>query len=273
MKRTVFFLSDRTGITAETLGHALLTQFEGVEFQQTSWPYLDSEEKARQIVERINQAAVDDGCKPLAFSTLINPQLRDIVRQSDALLFDFFETFTAPMEKELGMEASRVSGRSHGMGSISTYTSRIDALNFALSHDDGVTTSSYSDADIILVGVSRSGKTPTSLYLALQYGVLAANYPVTEEDFENTRLPEVLRPYRDKLFGLSIHPERLHQIRSERRPDSRYATIRQCRFEVKAAEAMFRRERIRFLNTSYMSIEEIATSMMQVAGLQRRLYG
>lgn len=273
MKRSVFFLSDRTGITAETLGHSLLTQFEGVEFQKTTLPFLDSLEKAHQAVKRINQAAADDGVKPLLFSTLLNTSMREIIDTSEGLLFDFFDVFISPLEMELGLRSAHAVGRSHGMGIYSDYKARIDAVNFALGSDDGSTLRDYPDAEVILIGVSRSGKTPTSLYLALQYGIRAANYPITEDDLEHPGLPKPLKPYHDRLFGLTIAPERLQQIRSERRPDSAYASLKQCRYEVRAAEAMFRAENIPFVDTSAVSIEEIATTLLHQTGLKRRLYG
>lgn len=270
-KRSVFFISDGTGITAETLGRSLLTQFEGIAFQKTRLPFVDNVEKAGMAVERINLAAKSDGCRPLVFSTLINREVRDIVSHSSALVIDFFTTFTGAMEAELGVSASQVAGRSHGMGSYDAYTARIGALNFALNNDDGATTRNYAMADVIITGVSRCGKTPTSLYLALQYGIHAANYPITEEDLDTPRLPAALQPYRDKLFGLTIDPERLQQIRSERRPDSRYAALSQCRMEVAAVEEIYAREHIRFLNTTTMSVEEIAASIILQAGLKRRI--
>jgi regulator of PEP synthase PpsR (kinase-PPPase family) len=272
-KRTVFYLSDRTGITAEMLAHSLLTQFESVEFEKISCPYVDSEEKARKIVERINAAAQRDGSKPLLFSTLIKPEVRDIIEQSEGMLIDFFDTFILPLEAELGLRSTHAVGKSHGVASYSTYKARIDAVNFALTSDDGLHTRSYADSEIILVGVSRSGKTPTCLYLALQYGILCSNYPLTEDDFTSTKLPESLAPHRNKIFGLSIDPERLQQIRRERRPDSRYASAEQCRVEVEAAERLFRRESIPYFDTSTVSIEEIATTIMHQTGLERRLYG
>jgi len=273
MKRSVFFLSDRTGITAETLGHSLLTQFEGVEFQKTTLPFLDSIDKAHQAVARINQAAADDGVKPLLFSTLLNKSVREVIDTSEGLLFDFFDAFINPLEMELGLHSAHAVGRSHSMGVYSDYKARIDAVNFALGSDDGSTLRDYPDAEVILIGVSRSGKTPTSLYLALQYGIRAANYPITEDDLEHPFLPKVLQPYRERLFGLTIAPERLQQIRSERRPDSTYASLKQCRYEVRAAEAMFRAENIPFVDTSAVSIEEIATTLLHQTGLKRRLYG
>lgn len=273
VKRSVFFLSDRTGITAEMLGHSLLTQFEGVEFQKTTLAFLDTLDKAHNAVAQINQAAIRDGTKPLLFSTLLNEEVREIIDTSDGMLFDFFDAFINPLELELGLHSAHAVGRSHSMGRYSDYKSRIDAVNFAMGSDDGNTLRDYPEAEVILVGVSRSGKTPTSLYLALQYGIRAANYPLIEEDLESDRLPECLRPFRNKLFGLTIAPERLQQIRSERRPDSQYASVQQCRYEVRAAESMFRAENIPFLDTSAVSIEEIAATLLQQTGLKRRLYG
>ena len=273
MKRTVFFLSDRTGITAETLGHSLLTQFEGIEFKQITLPFIDSVEKAEQAVEQINNAASQNGCAPLLFSTLIDMEVREVISQSKGFLLDFFDTFINPLESELGIQSAHAVGRSHGMGVYANYKARIDAVNFALGNDDGVTTRHYPAADIILIGVSRSGKTPTCLYLALQYGILAANYPLTEEDLESPRLPSLLEPYRDKLYGLTINPLRLQQIRRERRPDSHYASMQQCEHEVRTVESMYRREQIPFLDTSSVSIEEIATTILHHTGLVRRLHG
>lgn len=273
MKRSVFFLSDRTGITAETLGHSLLTQFEGIEFTQVNVPFLDSPEKASRTVERINLAAQQDGEKPIIFATLLNDEIREIVNQSQGQIFDFFETFINPLEAALNTPSAHAIGRSHGIKGYDTYKTRIDAVNFALSNDDGSTTRHYPDADIILIGVSRTGKTPTCLYLALQYGIHAANYPITEEDLDKTRLPEAIMPYRDKLFGLTIDAERLHQIRNERRKNSRYASREQCNLEVRTVEQLYQQERIDFLDTSTISIEEIATTILHQTGIARRLYG
>lgn len=272
-QRSVFFLSDHTGITSETLGRSLLSQFEGIDFKMSNWPFLDNLEKANDAVLRINKAAFEDGTRPLVFSTLVNPEVRKVIGTCQAVVFDFFDAFNDRLESELGVQSSHVTGRSHGMGNFRAYTARIDALNFALANDDGMTSSNYSASDVILLGVSRSGKTPTSLYLALQFGILAANYPLTEEDLENGTLPRQLYNYRDRLFGLTIDADRLQQIRSERYPDSRYATMKQCQFELQTVEQLYRREGIRFLNTTTMSIEEIATTIVQQTGLKRRLLG
>ncbi len=271
-QRTIFFLSDRTGITAETLGRSMMTQFDGVNFHFTRLPFLDSAEKMAEAVERINAVMDEEGTRPIIFSTLVNTELLEQLRRDcKALVLDFFDSFNAPLEAELGIKASHVMGRSHGIGNFADYTARIEALNFALNNDDGVSTRNYHSADIILIGVSRTGKTPTSLFLALQFGIHAANYPITEEDLSHRCLPEALRPFRDKLFGLTIDPDRLHQIRNERRPNSRYSNSGQCQKEVEAVESLYRKEGIKFINTTHMSIEEISTTILQAAGLKRRL--
>jgi [pyruvate, water dikinase]-phosphate phosphotransferase / [pyruvate, water dikinase] kinase len=269
--RSVFYISDGTGITAETLGHTLLTQFGQLQFNAVSLPFVDTAEKLEAVVARIERAAEQDGAPPLVFSTLIDSSLRDGLAHCRGVVFDFFDTFTGQMEKALGTPAAPATGRSHGMGNLHTYTRRINALHYALSHDDGAVVREYSMADVILVGVSRSGKTPTSLYLALQFGIQVANYPLTEEDFESGDLPGLLVPYRSKLFGLTVDPERLQQIRSERRPGTSYASAEQCRRELVAAEALFRRENIPYINVSFMSVEEIAATLLNQAGLKRRI--
>lgn len=268
MKRKVFYVSDRTGITAETLGHSLLTQFDGIQFERESIRFVDSMDKANAAAEIINRTAAQTGVRPLVFSTLIAAAERDIVAATEAVFFDLFDVFIEPLEQELGMLSSHTAGRSHGIGTGNgrDYTSRIDAVNFALLHDDGGTTRDYDRADVILLGVSRSGKTPTCLYLALQYGIYAANYPLTEDDLAGPALPSRVLPYRDKLFGLTIRPERLHQIRSERRPNSRYASLRQCQLEVHQVEAMFRTAGVACLDSTRMSVEEIAVTIMDRMG-------
>lgn len=267
-KRTAFFISDRTGLTAEMLGRSLLTQFDSIEFQRITLPYIDTEDKARAAVARINATAQTDGQRPLLFSTLLLPQVRDIIKDSDALILDLFEMFIAPLEAELGTPSSHAVGRSHGVGA--SYTARMDAVNYALSHDDGGITRDLHRADIILIGVSRCGKTPTSLYLALQFGIYAANYPLVAEDFTSTALPPALKPLRNKLYGLSIQPQRLQQIRTERSPNSRYAALENCQFEVQQAESLMRQDNIPYLDVTAMSVEEIATTLLQKTELKRQ---
>lgn len=267
-KRTAFFVSDRTAITAETLGHTLLTQFESVGIERTSLRFIDSVERAKKARERIDQAAAE-GARPLVFGTLVNPEVREIVKSSNCVFLDIFDVFIEPLEQELHVKSTLTAGRSHGLTDIELYSSRIEAVNFTLNHDDGSTVSQLDEADIILIGISRTGKTPTCLYLSLHYGIRAANFPLTEDDLEEMRLPESLKPYRSKLFGLTIDPMRLRQIRQERLPDSRYASLGQCDYEVRQAEALLRRLGIPYLRTTMKSIEEIAATIVDMAGLER----
>lgn len=268
--RTAFFISDRTGITAELLGKGLLSQFAGIEFRRVTLPFVDTEDKAQEAASRIVQAGQEDGAKPVVFSSLTEPALRNCIAASGALFLDVFEMFVGPLEAELGIASAPALGLAHGVGDHANYARRIDAVNYALNYDDGARTAQLGSADIILVGVSRCGKTPTCLYLALQYGVQAANFPLTPDDFANGRLPESLDMHRSKLFGLTIDPERLQRIRSERRPDSQYASLENCRYEVAQAEAMLKREGIPSINTSAMSVEEIAVTVLHEAGLARK---
>ncbi len=261
--RTVFYVSDGTGITAETFGHALLTQFAGSKLRGQRLPFIDSPAKAAEAVVRINRQAQLDRHRPLVFSTLVDAAINDIVRQAHCRFFDLFASFIEPLEQELGAKSSHTVGQSHTAANLEAYTRRIAAINYSLAHDDGQTETDLALADVILVGVSRSGKTPTSLYLAMQHGIKAANYPLIPEDFDRGRLPQVLYKHREKLFGLSISPERLAEVRQERRPNSRYASLENCRHEVAAAEAMMRREGIGWLSSTTKSIEEIATTVLQ----------
>lgn len=270
--RTAFFVSDGTGITAETLGHSLLTQFEGVKLRQVRMPFVNSQEKARECVERILQAAREDGVRPIIFTTLVEHDLNAILRQADALCLSFFESFIGQLEIELGMKSTHAIGRSHSSTDSNSYKNRIEAINYTLGHDDGITNKGLEEADVILVGVSRCGKTPTSLYLAMQFGLKAANYPLIPEDFERRALPEGLDKFRAKLFGLTIQPERLQVIRTERRPNSRYAALENCRNEVAEAEKLMRKEGIRWLDSSTKSIEEISTTILQEIKLERSGY-
>lgn len=269
--RTVFFVSDGTGITAETFGHAVLTQFD-LRFRQVRLPFIDTLDKAYEAARRINDTFAIDNQRPIVFSTLVKPDLSDVIRRSNGMHMDLIQTFVAPLEQELGVKSTHTIGRSHNIVDSEEYKNRIEAINFSLAHDDGQSHKNLSAADVILVGVSRSGKTPTSLYLAMQYGIKAANYPLIPDDFERGKLPSSLPPFRAKIFGLSITPERLSEIRHERRAGSKYASIENCRYEVNEAELMMKREGIRWLSSTTKSIEEIATTILQEIKPDRREY-
>ena len=269
--RTVFFISDQTGVTAETLGHSLMTQFPAEEFRQVTVPFVDTEPRAEELCQRINQAAEADQCRPIVFSSLVHDPLRAIIRTSEALYIDIFDAFVGDLERELGTQASHAAGRAHGMSDTDTYMKRIEATNYALANDDGSMARNYEQADVILVGVSRSGKTPTCLYLALQYGVYAANYPITDDEFESGALPGRLLEHRNKLYGLTINARRLQQIRRERRAAGRYASAQQVNYELRAAAALFAKYRIPYVDTTEFSIEEIASRILEATGVERRV--
>jgi hypothetical protein len=266
----VFFVSDQTGITAETLGHSLMTQFDGLKFRTVTVPFIDTADKAKDTVNRINLIAEVEGVRPIVFATFVQDELREILIGSRGLFLDFFDAFLAPLERELDVRSSHTVGRAHGVSNRNAYARRIDAMNFALENDDGASVRDYDKADLILVGVSRSGKTPTCLYMALHYGVFSANYPLADEEFESGQLPRVLRDFRDKIYGLTIAPERLQQVRNERRPDSRYASRQQVSYELRSAEQLMKTSGIPFLNTTECSIEEIASTIIHEKGLRHR---
>jgi regulator of PEP synthase PpsR (kinase-PPPase family) len=270
MKRSAFFISDGTGITAETLGQSLLAQFETITINKFTRPYIDSIEKARAMVQQINTAAERDGVRPIIFDTIVNQDIREILATSNGFMIDIFSTFLAPLELELGSRSSYSVGKSHSIARNANYMDRIEAVNFALDNDDGARTHYYDKADLILVGVSRSGKTPTCLYMAMQFGIRAANYPLTEEDMERLKLPQALSAHRKKLFGLTIDPDRLTAIRHERKANSRYSSFAQCEFEVREVESLFRRENIAHINSTHFSVEEISAKILVEMGVERR---
>lgn len=265
---TVFFISDRTGITAETLGLSLISQFENIQFSHITLPFIDSIEKAYSAKKRIEEAS--ENGRPLVFATIINPDIHAILQQNSAYYIDFFKSFIPKLENELKTSAAHIAGRSHGLTNTRAYNTRMEAINYALAYDDGAKTTEYHLANVILVGVSRCGKTPTSLYLAMQYGVRAANYPFTEEDLTQFGLPSLLKPFHKKLFGLTIDPKRLHAIRESRKPNTQYAKLEQCKLEVKLVERIFENEQIPYLSSTNLSVEELATKLMSMIGLERQ---
>jgi len=267
--RPVFFVSDRTGITAENLGHALLTQFSALEFEHHSLPFIDSENKALYAASTINKTAKTSQYQPLVFSTLIDDNYRSIIASAHAYIIDFFDAFIKPLEIELNTSSSHAEGLSHGISNEVVYMSRMDAINFALKNDDGISTKEYNHADVILVGVSRSGKTPACLYLAMQFGLRAANYPLTESDLIANQLPKILQPYRNKIFALTISAERLRMIREIRRQNSEYASMAQCQKETRLINLLLQHEKIPHIDSSHISVEEIATSIIQLMKIIR----
>jgi len=271
MKRTVFFVSESTGITAEALGHSLLSQFDGVDFERVYMPFINTELRAKALLERVGEAAERDQARPLIFSTMLDDKVREVMKSGTGYFFmELFEVFVDPLSQELGIPPSRKPGRSHAITEPNTYTKRIDAINFAMSNDDGMRPDNFGRADVVLLGVSRSGKTPTCIYLAMHYGLLAANYPITEEDFERGDLPEQIYAVKDKIYGLMIDAHRLHLIRQERRPNSAYASLARCQDDIRRAQIMFQHLGVRVLDTTSQSIEEIASHILKAVKNKQR---
>ena len=275
MKRKVYFLSDSTGMTAENLGRSLLVQFPQISFESVTKPFVDTVEKAQRIAQEINQDAQVNSAKPIVIDTILDPKVSKVIKQTGCFYIDIFSTFLSPLESELGVKSAHNVGhpaifQEESRIENAAYMERIDAVHFALANDDGMHIHRYDGADIILVGVSRTGKTPCSVYLGMQFGVKAANYPLIPQDFQSNNLPEALKDYTKKLFGLTIRPARLAEIRNERKPNSKYANLRSCVDEIKQAELLFRQYKIPFIDTTQLSIEEISARMLQRAGIERR---
>lgn len=268
--REVFILSDGTGITAQHLAHSLLSQFEHIDFHITTLPYIDSKQKALEVVDKINQVSKQCDEPPLIFATLIKQNAREIINRSKGKIYDLFHAFLAPLEKTLNTKCSYTMGRTHSVSYSTSYQLRINSLNFTLDHDDGIKVSGYKNADIVIVGVSRCGKTPTSIYLAMQFGLKVANYPLTEDDASFGELPKCLVPYKSKLFGITISSDRLHAIRQDRQPNSNYASLAQCKKEVQNVERMLAHNNIPYINSTFHSIEEISTQMLAQLGIERK---
>ena len=270
--RIVFIVSDGTGITAENFSQSILAQFEAT-FKHIRVPFVDSTEKAHDAVSSINQVASKYGVQPIVFTTLVNTELNAIVSNANGLILDMFQTFVAPLEQALGVKSTHAMNRLHHNADTEAYKNRIEAINYSLAHDDGQSNKNLAEADVILVGISRVGKTPTSLYLAMQYGMKAANYPLIPEDFERGQLPKDLIPHRSKIFGLMIDADRLSEIRNERRPGSNYAKLENCRYEINEATAMMKKESIPWVVTTSKSIEEIATTVLQSIKSDKTILG
>ncbi len=269
-RRTVFCVSDHTGLTAESLAHSLMARFEGTEATYAIRPFIDSISRMEAVVAEISEVADRDSSRPIVFSTINDPIEQGMLMASRAHVVNLYADVTEALSTELGEEASRKVGGYHSVADAAGYQQRLDAIDFTLSTDDGLGIAQYALADIILVGVSRVGKTPTCLYLSMHSGIRAANYPIAIEEHPEPRLPDTLRPHRERLYGLTIDPIRLLAIRQQRRPDSSYASLEHCRREVAHTEAMFRAEAVPVINTSTQSVEEMAATIIAARGLTRR---
>lgn len=261
--RSVFIISDGTGITAGALSK-LLEHFPNIQFTTTRLPFIDNDEKVQAAVENIQKTGEQDGIRPIVIMSIGNGEHRDRLKQANAYFIDLFHRFIYPLGAELHQEPLTGASIAYSVkGHSLHYHERMEAINFTLNHDDGMTNSGLDEADVILIGVSRCGKTPTSIYLAMQFGIKAANYPLIPEDFERGSLPAAVEKNIDKIFGLTITPERLHSVRSERRPDSFYASLDNCRKEIATAEKMMRNYDIPWADSTSRSIEELSAIILQ----------
>lgn len=261
--RTVFFVSESTGITAETMGHSLLSQFPHLDFTYIQRPYVDTEERAQKLVEEIALVSKAQGFKPLVFATMPEAHINKILESADCHYYEVFENFLDKIGNDLHTKPTRESGLSHGLVNEKTYDARIEALNYTLKHDDAMVLKTIGEADVIIVGVSRSGKTPTSLYLALKYGIKAANYPITDTDFDVHALPDVLLKHRDKLFATTINAKRLREIREKRRPASQYSALETCKSEIKKSQQLYDKYGLTPMDVSHQSIEELSAQIVR----------
>lgn len=261
--RTVFFVSESTGITAETMGHSLLSQFPHLDFTYIQRPYINTQEKAHNLSKEISKVSQEQGFKPLVFATMPESDINKILDDSDCHYYEIFENFLDKIGHDLHTKPTRESGLSHGLVNEKTYDARIDALNYTLKHDDAMILKTLDKADVIIVGVSRSGKTPTSLYLALKYGIKAANYPITDTDFDKHDLPDALLQNREKLFATTIEAKRLHEIREKRRPSSQYSALQTCKSEIKKAQQLYNKYDLIPMDVTHQSIEELSAQIVR----------
>lgn len=268
--RTIFCVSDHTGVTAEAFAHSLISRFDDVDANYVMRPFTNNAEKLNAVIDEINSVS-RNGRRPIVFSTITNDKGRAQLRQANALVLSLFDEFMTDISAELGMQPSSAVGAYHGIRDLGKYQTRLDAVDYSLATDDGLGTKLYPEADLILVGVSRVGKTPSCLYLSMHYGVKAANYPLTMDDLEKLELPDVLRPNLARIFGLTIAPVRLHQIRQKRRPDSVYASLSRCTEEISLAERLFRQLNIPYTDTTTLSIEEITATVLESTELRTKL--
>ncbi|MEE9448166.1 MAG: pyruvate, water dikinase regulatory protein [Arenicellales bacterium] len=266
--RSVYILSDRTGVTAGTMSHTLLSQFPNITFERHTIPFVDADDKVKSCIRQINSSHKKDKVAPLVFTSFTDNDFNDELKKSEGIIIDLFGPFINDLEKHLHSDSSHKSGQAHGINKEHDYMHRIDAINFSMKYDDGVRMEDYQEADLILIGVSRAGKTPTSLYMALHYGLHTANYPLADDDFEKGEIPRALLDARKKLFALTIDPAQLHKIREQRRPNSPYSSLQQCRREVMQAQQFYKRYRIPFADSTAMSIEELASFIVHRMNLE-----
>jgi [pyruvate, water dikinase]-phosphate phosphotransferase / [pyruvate, water dikinase] kinase len=268
----VFFLSDSTGISAETMGNALLIQFPDLRFDRTLFPFITTVEEARRVVALLDEA-MDGPVTPLVFTTAAVDTIRHELARTRAPVIDFFDIHMSRVEEVLGSRGLHEAARLHGVGDIRNYNDRMAAVEFTIEHDDGQSVRALEKADVVLIAPSRCGKTPTSMYLALQHGLFVANYPLVDEDLDRNDLPGLLGDHVSRCVGLTTTVERLSRVRNERRPNSRYASAEQCRWELRRAADLYAANRIPVIDSSSRSVEEMSTLIVQTLTKNKKKAG
>jgi regulator of PEP synthase PpsR (kinase-PPPase family) len=265
--KDIYYVSDSTGILATNLGQSLICQFPEISFHEEKFPFIKTIADAEKTIRYILKQST--GRRPIIFSTLVSPKLRAIFNHPEVELFDVCDAFLERLEQCLEAKALGLPGYSQHVDD-SSMSRRVEAIHYCLGHDDGTKFDEYNEADVILVGVSRSGKTPVSVYMATHMGLKAANYPLTNNNLNHYTLPEGLRHNRKKAVGLTIAPEILSMIREKRYPNSTYAKRSTCVQELEQAQEIFQKYKIPVINTSGRSIEELATQISQEIGLFKK---
>jgi len=263
----VYYVSGSTAILAEDMGKALLAQFQGILFREEKIPFIHTPEDAHKALEHILQQS--EGNPPLVFCTIMDQATRDVFNCPQVRFFDIFLNTLELLEQALGTPALREPGYSRHF-TLSRMNKRVDAIHFSLEHDDGTRPAEYDEAEIILVGVSRSGKTPASIYLATHMELKSANFPLTEDHLHQHELPKEIVRNRKRAVGLTCSPQYLHTIREKRYAGSTYASLATCTRELQQANRLYIRHNLKVINVEGRSIEEIAVQAIQAIGLNKK---
>ncbi|WP_028582415.1 pyruvate, water dikinase regulatory protein [Desulfogranum japonicum] len=261
--KNVYYISGSTAILAEDMGRALLAQFSGFRFKEEKIPFIHTVAEAEEALNRILDQCKEE--KPLLFCTIMDQHTRDVFNHPDVLFFDIFLETLEKVETSLGVCALREPGYSRHF-TMSKMTKRVDAIHYSLEHDDGTKPKDYDIADLILVGVSRTGKTPVSIYLATHMELKAANFPLTADHLGKHELPKEIVKNKSRAIGLTASPRYLHEIREKRYHGSTYASLDTCTRELQQARQLYRRYDLKTLNVEGRSIEELAVQAVQLVG-------
>ena len=261
-------VSDSTGETVISIARACVVQFEGVDVIDHLWSMVRTKIQLEDVIKGISE---EPG---MVVFTLLDQSLRDRLEAycADRKLtcIAALDTFMAAFRHYLGVSSQARPGRQHALDA--EYFARIEALNFVMSHDDGQSVADLAEADVILVGVSRTSKTPTCIYLANR-GIKAANVPIVP----GATLPsELMDNDRSLIVGLTEDASRLVQIRRNRmrslnqKDETDYTDLDQVKSEVAAARRLFNERQWPTIDVTRRSIEETAAAIIQLHSQRRR---